>query len=321
MYQSVCTLVEKDYFQGLAVLANSLNFHGYKGNLWAGYRGDLPSWATAINSSLIPDATATAQAGEVTIIFVKIETTAHFTNFKPQFMLQVLDHLDTACNGLLYLDPDITLAVRWSYIQEWMQAGVALCEDVNSPHYEQSPRRTAWRQFFNNHKMPLTYRSPAYINAGCCGVRREHRSFLQLWERIQELIAAQEGGLHRSIFDAHLTIQDSLYHFNSINQDGLNCALEATDLPCSILNKAAMALNLTDGSPIFPHSLGKLKPWRKNYSRELILNGIPPTYADKMFWLHARGPLLVFSKGHLLGKRLALRINTVLSRIYRRAGS
>src|SRR4051812_3939253 len=89
MTSCICTLVEGDFHLGLGVLANSLVHHGFKGNIWVGYRGQLPAWA------------ATAQAGErwrefpaapgVNLCFVALDTKAHFTNYKPEFLLRVWD--------------------------------------------------------------------------------------------------------------------------------------------------------------------------------------------------------------------------------------
>src|ERR1700692_3483093 len=128
----VCTLFERHYHFGVAVFVNSLCKSGYNGTVYAGFRGPLPPWAEG-SAKLLPNGHWELQVSpEVRIIFVPLKTSAHLTNYKPDFMLQVEALAAAESDALIYCDPDIVLNVAWGYIEVWISCGVAVCEDVNS---------------------------------------------------------------------------------------------------------------------------------------------------------------------------------------------
>src|SRR5690606_29549389 len=152
----VCTLFENDYAIGFGVLANSLWASGYRGRLIAGYRGVLPDWVKADSAGLM-------QWGEgMEVEFKFLRTEAHFTNFKAEFMLSLFD--DSSVDAVFYLDPDIVVNEPWVYFEQWVQAGVAVCEDVNSPIPIYNPRRYGWRKALEVAGVMLTPRFPEYAN-------------------------------------------------------------------------------------------------------------------------------------------------------------
>ena len=46
--QVICTLFEKDYHLGVAVLINSIVRGGFADSSWVGYRGELPPWTAQL---------------------------------------------------------------------------------------------------------------------------------------------------------------------------------------------------------------------------------------------------------------------------------
>jgi len=124
MNSAVCTLFEGDYHYGVGALANSLYAQGYRGILYAGYRGELPPWAAGTG---VRDQAAEFTAAQGLILrFIPLATKIHLTNFKPDFMLSLWrDHCPDA-QSLFYFDPDITVIGRWTFFEEWVEAGVAL---------------------------------------------------------------------------------------------------------------------------------------------------------------------------------------------------
>lgn len=317
MYQSaVCTLFEGDYHFGLGALVNSLCQHGFQGTCWAGYRGDLPPW---VRTSEQHEGHSIFRVSDDCLIrFVALQTTWHLSNYKPDFMLSVLK-LAPTIEAIYYFDPDITVGAPWSFFEKWVSCGVALCEDVNSPLYENHPRRVAWRRHYEPRGMPLTFKGPQYANSGFLGIGRNDFAFLQTWQTAQELMAPLIGGLEKSIFSNSLLSAEKLHYlfpFNRPDQDALNVAVEATSQPVSMMGKEAMGF--APGGIVMPHALGCAKPWRRSYIRE-ALAGRPPTQADRSFWDHAAGPARALNQSTIARANASLAIAAALSRFIRRS--
>jgi hypothetical protein len=81
----VCTLFEGHYHYGLAALTNSLYNNGFRGDIYAGYKGCLPTWASKsfINYNLIWNGASTLNVTEgLNIHFLPIDSNYHLTNYK-----------------------------------------------------------------------------------------------------------------------------------------------------------------------------------------------------------------------------------------------
>src|SRR5262245_3350642 len=120
---AVCTLFEKDYHYGVAGLVNSLVGNGFAGTVYAGFRGPMPEWASNTRPAAIagwPDAQRLQIAPGTAIVFVPMQTKAHFTNIKPDFMLDLFAREELGIDELIYLDPDICLVQPWQFVADWL---------------------------------------------------------------------------------------------------------------------------------------------------------------------------------------------------------
>src|ERR1700683_431493 len=261
-----------------------------------------------------------AVAPGVRIIFVPLKTEAHFTNYKPDFMLHVESLAGAENEALIYCDPDIVINVEWSYIEDWLTCGIVLCNDVNSPLAENHPRRVGWRRFFKQHGFDLNFRTTSHANGGFVGLTLNHRKFLLLWQDFMTHIAEFLGGREVVGEDGeHVPI--GMYGFarclSRTDQDALNAALEALpEIPLSFLGRDAMGFEV--GETILPHALGGLKPWKSNYILRGF-SGFPPGKVDKAFWSNAEGPLQPFTKSHVSSVRTQLAMGSALGRFVKRA--
>ena len=322
MTSAVCTLFEGHYHYGVAALVNSLYKQGFRGSVFAGYRGNLPFWA----NKTIPDnnlnwegATTFDVAPEFQIHFLPLSTDYHFTNYKPDFMLSLFNGPASATQSLFYFDPDIVVTAPWSFFEEWVSCGVALCEDVNSPLSEHHPRRTVWRRNFSEKGFTLKFKNIIYVNAGFIGLTRQKLNFLETWQKLQEAMASEIGGLNRCSISERLPLPENahgtFFPFSKTDQDALNAAIEAWDGEISFFGKEGMAFK--SGEPLMPHALGNPKPWQSNPLLQ-ILNGYPPRLVDKKYWSYVSRPITTHSSGFIRRRKFSIAFAALIGRFYRR---
>ncbi len=317
----VCTLFEDHYHLGLIALANSLYRQGFRGSIYAGYRGQLPKWTSAAkeNNSIEWAGSSVLQITDgLQLHFLPLDTEYELTNYKPDFMLRVWNGPGKGAQGIFYFDPDIVVSAPWSFFKEWITYGVALCEDVNSPLPEHHPRRSAWRQYFGDNGIKLNFKSCNYANGGFLGLAKNDVGFLELWQKVQERMADQIGGLGRSIFSKiPLPEQASgpFAPFGKTDQDALNAAIEAWPGKISFIGQEGMAFK--PGEAHMAHALGLPKPWHIKHI-SCALRGIPPRKVDRDYWNMVDGPLRSFPKSLITFRKVNIQIAAFLGRFYKR---
>lgn len=306
MSSVICTLFEGDYHLGLGAFVNSLFAQGYRGAILAGYRGPLPPWAKDLQQK---DGYSEFKVAEgLCIRFFALETTVHLTNYKPDFMLQVWEKYCPEAESLFYFDPDITIKCRWSYFEEWIQGGVALCEDINSPVPTSHPLRNAWRAYYQKFGRKLANAQDIYVNGGFVGVSRERKAFLNEWQAVQREMAPAAGNFKG------WGLGDRTFAFFNTDQDALNITLMDTSLPVSLSGKDGM--DLIVGGYIMSHALGPRKPWRRRYLWERFSKGISAEFVDKAYWSNVKYPIAVYSPVRRMLARIDLYGTAAFDRIF-----
>jgi lipopolysaccharide biosynthesis glycosyltransferase len=290
---AVCTLFEGDYHYGLGALANSLFRHGFKGVIWAGYRGSLPPWAARISAH---ERFEEFKVGDrQSIRFVRLDTSFHLTNYKPHF---------------IYFDPDIVIKCRWSFFEEWVNFGIALVEEiVLSAMPANHPLRLRWKVFGESLGLKQMRELNQYFNAGFIGIKREWKDSITLWRSMLEAVFERESK-NPELFMTGERSEPFVF-----DQDVLNMALMFTAHPLSTIGPEGM--DFVHGGFTMSHAAGGVKPWRKHFLRQAF-RGIPPSAADKSFWRHVDGPITIFSKSKILRSRLALKLGAALGRVVAR---
>lgn len=311
----VCTLFENHYHKGVAALTNSLFQHGYRGSVFVGYRGSLPQWASkaALNHALDwPGAKTLNLAEEFDVHFLPINTEVHLTNYKPEFMLQVLNGPGRYASGIAYFDPDIVIKCSWTFYEEWISFGVALVHEcVHNDKPPTHPIRLKWQEIIHKNNRGITRQLYSYISGGFCGVSRKNKEFLHLWK---EFIRVAIEDFNANPMRVHNF--DKTHPFCFLDQDALNIAAMCAQVPISEIGPEGM--DFIHGGCTMSHAAGSPKPWKKNFFLS-ALKGQPPTLADRMFWAYVDRPIANYKPLHILLKKVSIKIASFIGRFYRRA--
>lgn len=298
----ICTLFEGDYHFGLAALANSAYAWGYRGVIYAGYRGALPPWAHG--------ATVFQAAEDLQIRFLKIETEVHFTFCKGALLERIFDHEVPDASAVIYVDPDIIFNCRWEVITDWVEDRVALCQDVNWNCPRSHPIRRDWDRYLNPHGIYPQHATDFYFNAGFIGVARSQRSFVKTLQTVVDLVIPLSGN------GQGLEHRDQSYCFHKGDQDALNVAADIH--PEKISSMGPEAMDFVPGGHTMSHAVGVLKPWQNPFLKT-ALSGRAPSKADKLFFEHVSAPIQVLPAEELASKRLQLRVAAAIGRVIRRS--
>jgi hypothetical protein len=302
-----CTLFEGDYHFGVVALINSLVKNGFRGCISVGYRGPLPAWIRQLRSS---DSSGTyIVAQEVTIKFIALDVHMHFANFKPDFVRQLIKE-NPACKYIWYFDPDIIIRCSWKFYVQWVQCGIALCEDItNGTMPINHPIRCQWIQLVT--KLGIDNPTPIsrYYNSGFVGLPITSESFLVLWQDVLRLAASQ--GIDTHAFG----IDNRTSPFHAADQDAMNIAAMFCRHPLSTIGPEGM--NFVPGGFTMFHSVGSPKPWRKNMIISALL-GNSPSSSDKEFLANIDSPICPYSRFERMRKRLGCSFGAFIGRFYHR---
>jgi hypothetical protein len=316
----ICTLFERHYHFGLAAFVNTICSSGFRGTIYAGYRGPLPPWAGAAQTQANGHAVLEVTP-DVRLIFVPLETTAHLANYKPTFLLQVEALMPPDTEAVIYADPDLLFEGKWKFIVDWLSCGLAVCEDINSPMAENHPARVGWRRSFHALGHNLRFRTNTYANSGFIGYTRANRGFVPVWKEFLAYIAEQLGGDDvAGIVGGKRIKRTEVTGFGDCfaqpDQDAFNAVLEACpDIPLSFLGPEAMGFR--GRRAILPHSVGFFKPWTRPFLKHAY-EGRAPTLVDKTYWNRVNGPLRPYTAAQIASAKWRLRLAAAVGRFYRR---
>lgn len=283
----MCTLGEGRYHRGLAALINSLQRNGYRGEIFVGWRGSLPPWATGVDANgklKVADGT--------TVVFREPQSSWYLPRCKPHFLLDLLK--SEGMEALAYFDTDIVVRCDWSFFSDWIANGIALCEELPIHQMPEShPHRRKWQNFAEGLGYSVLRRHRHYFNSGFVGLTADQQEFLVIWQRLQDSLA------ERSNFREQHRL-NPLDPFNTSDQDAFNLTTMLTSFPLSILGPEGM--DLTPGGFTMSHAVGSEKPWSKCFLLS-TLRGRGPSVPDREFLRYADHPIRAIPQASLFVKR------------------
>ena len=292
----VCTLAEGTYFCGVAALANSLVKAGFRGDIVVGYRGAPPSWL----GDLRPDDASGGYlvAEGVRLRLVAMGGTWHINNLKPRLIAEIFG--TTGAELVYYFDTDVFITGAWETIAGWTRHGVVLVQDVsNSDMPPQHVYRRAWERLALGRGYPVRAVT-GYVNGGCIGLSRGNAAFADVWADL--MTALEEEGMDMS----RIRYEGGRLEFAAMDQDVLNAATMASDIPVALLGCEVMGVYPRRGV-VMPHAMFGKKPWIRPYIVD-ALRGLPPGRVHLAFWNFVDGPIRPFARLALARKRMAVRI-------------
>jgi hypothetical protein len=299
-----CTVYEGDYHLGVGALANSLHRQGYRGELWVGWRGQLPPWAKTVDAS-----GRLSVAADFAIRFVEIEPGPPVAQLKPVLMRRIFDELVPDAVQVFFFDSDALVIARWPFFKAWAQDAVALVTDAWFPRVPtHHPWRKAWRSLAEARSRQVRG-IECYHGSAFLGVPRVHRALVDAWCDLTALF--QERDPQQGMrFKSGDRMTDP---FHGTDQDTLAAALMATDVP--LCTSGPEAFGFTGFGCVILHPIGP-KPWRISHLRDALHGRRPDLYANA-FWRHVDAPITVMPPWQRAMRKLEWAIAHGINRFYR----
>ncbi len=295
------------------MLFNSLLAHGFEGVFVAGCRSleDVPAGQRAAIEAF---RNRDAQNCSARWDWCCLETSWHFTNYKPRFMQEVLEAYPE-CSSIVYLDPDIVVCAPWQWIEAATVYGPVVAADTNWWLPAGHPIRHEWKQLIEQSGRGCEQSFDLYFNGGLLGIQRRDRAFLELWHHIIEEFGASTNPLDAKGDIGAWRRGGRWNAMHTPDQDALNIAAMAWHQPLSTFGPDLMGFS--GGWIGLPHAIGSAKPLRRHYLRE-ALAGRPPRRADKEYWDCANSPIAVYSDLRIKTKKYTIALASLVGRVYSR---
>ena len=309
--QIAVTLYENHYEYGVGALLNSLVASGFDGIFCVGYKGELPFWKKQIDHQKQNDGTYKINENFFVRFDLLEDVGMHFGYYKPYYLKEMANQSPQA-GGWFYFDPDIVVIAPWSFYENWISNGVALCQDSNHQfvHYNH-PWRNQWRKDFSKETKDYDTTLNYYINSGFIGVNVHNFEVIDNWIAVNEIYRK----LDYPIDFFNQSDSNSAYKGD---QDVLNATITVyPELRLSIIGPEAMGFNFPVS--IMAHAVDGqgIKPWKRDYIKNAI-SGRKASVTDEAYLNFCRSPIQLYSASKLKKKRRHLKFSKLINRVWKK---
>lgn len=304
MKVAILTLSQGSYHLGVAALINSLMTKaGFKGTVYVFHKGDPPPWKSLLSNE------HSARVEDINVVFKQISPNRFLGFYKPFAALEVLEG-DPELDGVIFADADVLFLAPWSFFEEWLDSGVALCLDCNFAWlHSNHPWRRKWKELALRAGLEVVRECTEYPNSGFFGVTRSRSAVLRNWITAT-LQFEKEGG------DTSKFAQEFRTRAIVGDQDLLAAALHSVKDEISYLGEEGMGFN--GHFFVLSHAcIEWSKPWSKCFSLR-ALKGEKPSRPAR-FWIecsHYPIPAIRPMKHFLT--RIDFAIAQCISRVWKR---
>lgn len=297
----VCTVFEGDYVYGVLSLANSLVASGFQGVFYVCQRG-------VSRREIKQEEKFELERHGIVLITETIDEAGHLTNYKPTLILNSSKIFPEA-NRIFYIDPDIVINADWNFFEEWADQRVSLfCDALWHPMFSSHPKKLSWERIASD--FGLSFRHfDGYACAGFLGVSRSHLELVHVWQGLLARLEAA-GYFSKQTFHTGSTIDP----FMAMDQDVLNLALHACDVPFSLA--APENQGSTANGSFLAHAQGAPKPWRGGFVGDAIRFGKRPSYSVRQYWNYVEHPIRVHSPYQVSAAKAQIKLATLLARLF-----
>jgi hypothetical protein len=303
----VMTLFESgSHEEGVAALLNSLCEAGFRGNVWLGVSGPVPSWLT-------PASVESWVGTQFVVCVAPVTADGAQLLRKPQLMSFVAKR-EPKATSYIYFDPDVVVKCRWSFVERWCARGVAAVADKEWCLAASSPVRSQWSEWRESLGIGDAFDEPSgpvnvYCNAGFVGVSADCVPFIGHWRRLAEAACGVEAE------GAPAVSTETGGEEPDLDRQVFNIALMAWGRRAHLMGPEAM--DFAPGGYVFSHAIGQPKPWRRHFIRGALV-GRPPSKRDREHWRYRAGPIHPASDVVLRWKRLSYKVGRGLGVVTRR---
>ncbi|MBD3750375.1 MAG: hypothetical protein IE931_12860 [Sphingobacteriales bacterium] len=299
----IICLAENSYWHGVAALVNSLIKCQFKGVLFVGYRGNLPTW---INDQLSLVEGKTYRINEdIQLQLIEVNTKRHLGYEKAFFIAEVLK--DPAIERLFYFDTDCIPIADYQFYLNWTDHHIGVCMDECFKFiHENHPWKLVWKEKLESFGYPSIYQHP-YINSGFLGLSKINFSLIDTWVNLTSRL--EKEGLDTSSFNKNplLAVQG--------DQEILNMALST--LPPSIISVIGPeGMGFTEPIYLMVHCTSAEKPWSKNFLWSFLKTGNRPSLREKIFLSFLNEDIMCMNKFKYSLKKINLTLTTLIARIF-----